>query len=76
MPSEISYSRLYGHAAARAYAAYKDPDFLQYAIDAWRFGSTYTLSQQTIASGKMMGKSFATANPCQGSAFWNSRHLF
>ncbi|KAJ7840100.1 hypothetical protein B0H14DRAFT_2785959 [Mycena olivaceomarginata] len=64
----IYYGLLYGHAAARAYAAYKDQDFLEYAIDSWLFGRTYTLSQENVASGMMAGKTFTIANPCQGAS--------
>ncbi|KAJ7438784.1 hypothetical protein B0H11DRAFT_2254290 [Mycena galericulata] len=38
--------RAYGHAAARAYAAYKDPVFLDYAVQSWWYGRSYTLSSQ------------------------------
>ncbi|KAJ6544309.1 hypothetical protein B0H19DRAFT_999971 [Mycena capillaripes] len=55
----------YGHAAARAYAAYKDPIFLQYAVEAWWFGRTYTLSQDNVDVGRIPGKNFTIGSQCQ-----------
>ncbi|KAJ7117083.1 hypothetical protein C8R44DRAFT_627232, partial [Mycena epipterygia] len=65
----------YGYAAARAYAAYKNPTFLQYAIQSWWFGRSYTLSQDDISSGKNAGKNFSVSKICQditmaGGTFW------
>ncbi|EEB90683.1 hypothetical protein MPER_11076, partial [Moniliophthora perniciosa FA553] len=35
----------FGNAAARAYEAYKDEDFLDYAVKAWNSGRNYTLGR-------------------------------
>ncbi|KAJ7117069.1 hypothetical protein C8R44DRAFT_879584 [Mycena epipterygia] len=40
-----SLQRTYGYAAIRAYTAYQDPVFLQYANQSWSFGRAYTISQ-------------------------------
>ncbi|KAJ7479364.1 hypothetical protein B0H11DRAFT_1620857, partial [Mycena galericulata] len=69
--------RAYGHAAARAYAAYKDPVFLDYAIQSWWFGRFYTLSSQEVSSGSSGAKSFPIEGNCQGTTmtggtFWNT----
>ncbi|KAJ7469022.1 hypothetical protein FB451DRAFT_1255579 [Mycena latifolia] len=55
----------YGHAAARAYTAYKNPIFLQYAIESWWFGRTYTLSQDNVDAGRIPGKNFTVQLLCQ-----------
>jgi hypothetical protein len=60
--------RSYGRAAARAYVAYKNPIFLEYAIQSWWFGRSYTLSQDDVASGKIATKSFTVQPTCQNSA--------
>ncbi|KAJ7117074.1 hypothetical protein C8R44DRAFT_627179, partial [Mycena epipterygia] len=56
----------YGYAAVRAYAAYKNPVFLQYAVQSWWFGRTYTLSPDDIDAGKIAGKNFTVEQFCQG----------
>ncbi|KAJ7884521.1 hypothetical protein B0H13DRAFT_2343638 [Mycena leptocephala] len=48
----------FGHAAARAYAAYKKKSFLEYAVQSWWRGRKFTLSVQDIAAGKVAEKSF------------------
>lgn len=63
--------RTYGYAAARAYMAYKDPVFLQYAIDSWRVGKTYTIFPEDLAAGKITGKNFSLMPACQGGAFYS-----
>ncbi|KAJ7114692.1 hypothetical protein C8R44DRAFT_629530, partial [Mycena epipterygia] len=55
----------YGYAAARAYAAYKNPVFLQYAIQAWWFGRTYTLSPDNIGAGRIPAKNFTVEQFCK-----------
>ncbi|KAJ7117075.1 hypothetical protein C8R44DRAFT_738935 [Mycena epipterygia] len=55
----------YGYAAARAYTVYKNPIFLQYAIQSWWFGSTYTLSPANIDTGRITGKNFTIGQRCQ-----------
>ncbi|KAJ7479387.1 hypothetical protein B0H11DRAFT_2423567 [Mycena galericulata] len=67
--------RAYGHAAARAYEAYKDPVFLDYAVQSWWFGRSYTLSSQEVSSGSSGVKSFPIegicgGTPMTGGTFW------
>ncbi|KAJ7695420.1 hypothetical protein B0H17DRAFT_1198654 [Mycena rosella] len=64
--SNFSDELSYGHAAARAYAAYKDPVFLDYAVQSWWYGWTYTLSSADVASGSSGAKDFPIEKECQG----------
>ncbi|KAF7368651.1 Glycoside hydrolase family 76 protein [Mycena venus] len=69
------FSRTYGHAAIKAYAAYKNSVFLQYAVESWWFGRSRTLSQSDVSAGKIAGKNFTITKNCQsatmvGGAFW------
>jgi hypothetical protein len=66
-PTDVGF-RSYGYAAARAYVAYKDRVFLQYAVESWWFGRTYTLSQADIDAGKIGVKNFSVPALCQGGA--------
>ncbi|KAF7368573.1 Glycoside hydrolase family 76 protein [Mycena venus] len=61
-------SLTFGHAAAKAYIAYKKPIFLQYAIQSWWNGRKWTLSVQDIAAGKFAGKSFPLTKACQNAS--------
>ncbi|KAJ6580480.1 hypothetical protein DFH09DRAFT_1360556 [Mycena vulgaris] len=55
----------FGHAAAKAYAAYKNSSFLEYAIQSlWR-GRKFTVSTEDIAAGKFTGKNFTLTKSCQ-----------
>lgn len=58
-------SRTFGHAAAKAYAAYKKKSFLEYAVQSWWRGRKFTLSVQDIAAGKVAEKSFTLTKVCQ-----------
>ncbi|KAJ6513668.1 hypothetical protein C8R47DRAFT_617253 [Mycena vitilis] len=49
-----------------AYAAYGDQAFLDYAIQSWWFGQTYTLTPQQAAAGKTTIKNFTISSVCQG----------
>ncbi|KAJ7897509.1 hypothetical protein B0H13DRAFT_1884617 [Mycena leptocephala] len=60
--SDPTYS--FGHAAARAYTAYKNPIFLQYAIQSWWFGRAYTLSDSDVSAGKIATKNFPISGVC------------
>ncbi|KAJ6578105.1 hypothetical protein B0H19DRAFT_931580, partial [Mycena capillaripes] len=60
----------YGYAAAKAYAAYKDPAFLQFAVDAWAVVRQYTLSQEDVSVGTISVKSFPIVATCLNSALW------
>ncbi|KAJ6529794.1 hypothetical protein B0H19DRAFT_1193253 [Mycena capillaripes] len=63
----VHFGLSYGYAAARAYAAYKDPAFLQYAIESWSFGRSFTLSQANVGAGKIGVKNFTVSAVCQGA---------
>ncbi|KAK7044479.1 glycoside hydrolase family 76 protein [Favolaschia claudopus] len=52
----------YGHAAVKAYAAYNDPVFRNYAIQSWYFGRAYTLSASQVAAGKTSVKGMSIVN--------------
>ncbi len=58
--------RNYGYAAARAYTAYQDPDFLALAVTSWTSARQYTISGEQAASGTMDGKPFNLSLSCQG----------
>ncbi|KAJ6559786.1 hypothetical protein B0H19DRAFT_1260480 [Mycena capillaripes] len=62
----LDYGLSYGHAAIRAYAAYKDQIFLDHAVQSWWFGRSYTLSDAGISSGKSDAKEFPIEKQCQG----------
>ncbi|KAJ7351409.1 hypothetical protein DFH08DRAFT_1078428 [Mycena albidolilacea] len=53
----------YGYAALQAYFAYHNSTFLQYAIQSWSFGRSYTLSQ----AGTVTGKNFTALGACNGT---------
>lgn len=61
----------YGRAAIRAYAAYKDRMFLEYAVQSWWFGRSYTLADADISSGKIEEKEFTIEKQCQSSMYLN-----
>ncbi|KAF8217946.1 hypothetical protein K438DRAFT_1556989, partial [Mycena galopus ATCC 62051] len=63
--SNFSDVYAYGHAGAIAYAAYGDRVFLDYAIQSWSFGQTYTLTPQQVAVGKTDIKNFTIISHCQ-----------
>ncbi|KAJ7467427.1 hypothetical protein B0H11DRAFT_2197345 [Mycena galericulata] len=65
--SDPTYS--FGHAAARAYTAYKNPIFLQYALQSWWFGRAYTLSESDVSAGEIATKNFSISGVCQT---WNN----
>ncbi|KAJ6505662.1 hypothetical protein C8R47DRAFT_1243493 [Mycena vitilis] len=55
----------FGHAAARGYAAYKDPLFLQYAVQSWWYGNARTISQADLTAAKSAVKNFTLKAVCQ-----------
>ncbi|KAF7349839.1 Glycoside hydrolase family 76 protein [Mycena venus] len=63
----LGESLTFGHAAAKAYAAYKKPSFLQYAIQSWWHGRKFTLSTQNIAARMFPGKNFTLSQECQNA---------
>ncbi|KAJ7132697.1 hypothetical protein C8R46DRAFT_1140582 [Mycena filopes] len=58
----------YGRAAVRAFTAYKDPVFLEYAVQPWAYAQTYTLSPEVLAAGQTdaSGKNFLLHAECNG----------
>ncbi|KAK0216400.1 hypothetical protein IW262DRAFT_1400023 [Armillaria fumosa] len=56
----------YGYAAARAYTAYQDPDFLDLAVTSWTTARQYTISDKQATSGFMDVKQFDLSLSCQG----------
>ncbi|PBK61062.1 hypothetical protein ARMSODRAFT_1025971 [Armillaria solidipes] len=62
-----NYMLNYGYAAARAYAAYQDPDFLDLAVISWTNARRYTISAEQAASGTMDVKQFNLSLSCQGA---------
>ncbi|KAJ6522465.1 hypothetical protein B0H19DRAFT_1386642 [Mycena capillaripes] len=63
----LGESLTFGHAAAKAYTAYKKPSFLQYAIQSWWHGRRFTISTQNLAAGKFLGKNFTLSKECQNA---------
>ncbi len=57
--------RGYGYAAAQAYIAYQDPDFLDLAVTSWTSARRYTISKEQAASGSIDVKQFNLTS-CQG----------
>ncbi|KAJ7617885.1 hypothetical protein FB45DRAFT_1034119 [Roridomyces roridus] len=54
----------YGYAAIRAYAAYQNPIFLQYANESWTFGNEYTIPNPVTTP---VVKNFPLSSVCQGA---------
>ncbi|KAK7034773.1 hypothetical protein VNI00_012180 [Paramarasmius palmivorus] len=48
----------------RAYQAYKEESFLNYAIQAWNWGRQFTVSDESITAGAIPIKSFALQRTC------------
>ncbi|KAK0433872.1 hypothetical protein EV421DRAFT_1909779 [Armillaria borealis] len=75
-----NYVLHYGYAAARAYTAYQDPDFLDLAVISWTTARRYTISDEQAASGTMDVKQFDLSLLCQGATltggtYWASHDL-
>ncbi len=58
--------RNYGYAAARAYNAYRDPEFLAFAVTSWGSARRYTISKEQAAAGSMDVKQFNLSTSCSG----------
>lgn len=58
--------RNYGHAAAAAFAAYKNPKFLDYAEQVWWAAKAYTLSQNDVSVGTTPLKESTLSPTCHG----------
>ncbi|KAF8154352.1 hypothetical protein K438DRAFT_1987328 [Mycena galopus ATCC 62051] len=68
----FSAPETYGYAAIRAYVAYQNSVFLQYATQSWSFGNSYTISQ---TSTSLAAKNFTLETSCNGATmaggtFW------
>ncbi|KAK0216393.1 hypothetical protein IW262DRAFT_1510957 [Armillaria fumosa] len=63
----LNFGLNYGCAAARAYTAYQDPDFLDLAVTSWTTARRYTISKEQAASGTMDVKKFNLPLSCQGA---------
>ncbi|KAJ7135214.1 hypothetical protein C8R43DRAFT_1204010 [Mycena crocata] len=61
---DLKQNSLLGHAAIRAYTAYKSPMFLDLANQTWAYARSYTISADHIASGSLTGKNFGLAKTC------------
>ncbi|PBK86085.1 hypothetical protein ARMGADRAFT_999255 [Armillaria gallica] len=57
----------YGYAAARAYNAYRDPEFLAFAVTSWGSARRYTISKEQAATGSMDVKQFNLTTSCSGA---------
>lgn len=60
---------MYGYAAARAYVAYKDSTFLDYAVTVRNFGQTFTISPEQAEAGTPGSKNFSLSSQCQGCTY-------
>jgi hypothetical protein len=58
-------ARAYGHAAARAYAAYKNQTFLDYAVTVWNYGRNYSLTDADVLARTSVVKNFTIQESCQ-----------
>ncbi|KAJ7275842.1 hypothetical protein C8J57DRAFT_1590036 [Mycena rebaudengoi] len=56
----------YGRASVKAFSAYKNQTFLDFAVASWWSGRNYTLSQADVSSGKTPVKSFPLSQVCKG----------
>ncbi|KAL0571088.1 hypothetical protein V5O48_010870 [Marasmius crinis-equi] len=71
------FSSELGHAAIRAYAAYKDPEFVQLAKDWWNWTWSWTVSDAAARSKTALGKNFLLPSSCSnypivGGTFMNT----
>ncbi|KAJ8074485.1 hypothetical protein PM082_015386 [Marasmius tenuissimus] len=64
--SELNYGVMYGLAAIRAYATYKDKTYITYAETAWDSLREYTLSDSDVQAGKSAVKSITYPSGCGG----------
>uniref|UniRef100_A0A0W0F728 Glycoside hydrolase family 76 protein n=1 Tax=Moniliophthora roreri TaxID=221103 RepID=A0A0W0F728_MONRR len=58
----------FGNAATRAYEAYKDDLFLEYAVKAWNWGRQFTISEENIEAGVIPVKKFELQRTCGNEA--------
>ncbi|KAK7025998.1 hypothetical protein VNI00_015829 [Paramarasmius palmivorus] len=69
-PSQIQNGLAYGYAAARAYVAYRDETFLNFAVDSWSFGNLWTITQSDAQRGHIAViavKTFDLGKECRGA---------
>lgn len=58
-----SGSSTYGYAAMRAYAAYGNQSFLDYAVQSWSLGNQYTIAPDADI---VIGKNVTISKECNG----------
>ncbi|KAK7438233.1 hypothetical protein VKT23_018164 [Stygiomarasmius scandens] len=66
LDSKLIDGLTYGFAATRAYVAYHDDVFLQYALDSWNSGRDYTISDANIEAALMPPKTVELISECDG----------
>ncbi|KAK1231939.1 hypothetical protein PQX77_004932 [Marasmius sp. AFHP31] len=65
---QLNYGVMYGLAALRAYATYKDKTYIGYAETAWSSLREYTLSDSDVQTGKSAVKSITYPSGCGGAS--------
>ncbi|EEB90790.1 hypothetical protein MPER_10958, partial [Moniliophthora perniciosa FA553] len=60
----LNFILAYSIAATRAYKAYSDKSFLEFAETAWRNGREYTLSEDDLQAGTIAGKNMTLKKTC------------
>ncbi|KAK7034753.1 hypothetical protein VNI00_012160 [Paramarasmius palmivorus] len=58
----------FGYAAARAYEAYRDESFLDFAKMAWDSGRRVTISDDDVSAGVILAKDFTLQKNCRGAS--------
>ncbi|PBK61070.1 hypothetical protein ARMSODRAFT_965256 [Armillaria solidipes] len=71
----VDYGLNYGYAAARAYTAYQDPDFLALAVTSWASARRYTISKEQAALGTIDVKQFNLSTSCQGATLTGGTYV-
>ncbi|KAI3605426.1 glycoside hydrolase family 76 protein [Moniliophthora roreri] len=61
---QLNFILAYAIAATRAYKAYSDKSFLEFAETAWRNGRQYTLSEDDLRAGTITGKNLTLKKTC------------
>ncbi|KAK0433850.1 hypothetical protein EV421DRAFT_1993823 [Armillaria borealis] len=64
----------YGYAAARAYTAYQDPDFLDLAVTSWTSARRYTISKEQAVSGNIDANQ-SNLTSCQGATLTGGTYM-
>ncbi|KAJ7901488.1 hypothetical protein B0H13DRAFT_2335973 [Mycena leptocephala] len=66
----------YGYAAVKAYTAYKNRTFLQYAVQSWWYGRLRTISQSDLSAGIIAGTNFTPTKVCQDATMVGGTFVF